>query len=319
MGLESATFISQLTATNPIATDKKNQGDDHLRMLKAVLLATLPNADRAFRFPEVVTKSANYTVVEADDAKIIFCDVTAGSIVLTLPAAPSFDGWSIVIVKGVGNANPVFVNNTIFTQVGAVAKLRIDVPWTETRILWNGGAYVKMGSAGEAFPGTFLYWPAAVAPTGHAFPTGQSLSRADYPELFSAWGVTWGAFDGSSFYAPSLLDRFVVEAGNTYALGATGGATGHVISQANLPNYILPNTLGLADPGHEHLRNKGNVTPPAGGGVAVPTVADGGNSWPSGAAFTDMSITGSITLGGSGVAVDHRPPYLGLRRIFRLC
>ena len=39
MGLESATYISQLVATNPTATDAISQGDDHLRLIKSVLQA----------------------------------------------------------------------------------------------------------------------------------------------------------------------------------------------------------------------------------------------------------------------------------------
>ena len=37
MGLESATYISELVSANPTATDAISQGDDHLRMLKTVL------------------------------------------------------------------------------------------------------------------------------------------------------------------------------------------------------------------------------------------------------------------------------------------
>ncbi len=41
MGLEAATFISGLVATNPVgATDPVSQGDDHIRLLKSTLLAT---------------------------------------------------------------------------------------------------------------------------------------------------------------------------------------------------------------------------------------------------------------------------------------
>jgi hypothetical protein len=48
MGLESATFLSGLVATNPIgATDPKSQGDDHIRLIKSVLLATFPNLNAA--------------------------------------------------------------------------------------------------------------------------------------------------------------------------------------------------------------------------------------------------------------------------------
>lgn len=43
MGLESASYVNQLIATNPTGSDPKSQGDDHLRLLKSVLLATFPN------------------------------------------------------------------------------------------------------------------------------------------------------------------------------------------------------------------------------------------------------------------------------------
>ena len=37
MGVESATYISELVPANPLAGDPVGQGDDHLRMLKTVL------------------------------------------------------------------------------------------------------------------------------------------------------------------------------------------------------------------------------------------------------------------------------------------
>lgn len=43
MALETATYISGLVAANPLSTDPKSQGDDHLRMIKSTLLATFPN------------------------------------------------------------------------------------------------------------------------------------------------------------------------------------------------------------------------------------------------------------------------------------
>ena len=43
MALESATYINQLVVTNPVASDPKSQGDDHLRLLKSTLQATFPN------------------------------------------------------------------------------------------------------------------------------------------------------------------------------------------------------------------------------------------------------------------------------------
>lgn len=44
MGLESATHVNQLVVTNPVgASDPKSQGDDHLRMIKDVLVRDFPN------------------------------------------------------------------------------------------------------------------------------------------------------------------------------------------------------------------------------------------------------------------------------------
>ena len=34
MALETASYISQLTATNPTTSDSVAQGDDHIRMIK---------------------------------------------------------------------------------------------------------------------------------------------------------------------------------------------------------------------------------------------------------------------------------------------
>lgn len=43
MALETATYISGLVATNPLSSDPKSQGDDHLRLIKSTILATFPN------------------------------------------------------------------------------------------------------------------------------------------------------------------------------------------------------------------------------------------------------------------------------------
>jgi hypothetical protein len=41
--LEAATYISDLVSTNPAVADATNQGDDHIRLIKAALKATFPN------------------------------------------------------------------------------------------------------------------------------------------------------------------------------------------------------------------------------------------------------------------------------------
>lgn len=43
MGLEVATYINELQATNPTSSDIKSQGDDHLRVIKGAIKNTFPN------------------------------------------------------------------------------------------------------------------------------------------------------------------------------------------------------------------------------------------------------------------------------------
>lgn len=48
MGFESgAAFLNQLVAANPASGDPRSEGDDHLRKIKEVLLATFPNLNAA--------------------------------------------------------------------------------------------------------------------------------------------------------------------------------------------------------------------------------------------------------------------------------
>lgn len=43
MALETANTINQLVASNPLGTDSKSQGDDHIRLIKKTLRNTFPN------------------------------------------------------------------------------------------------------------------------------------------------------------------------------------------------------------------------------------------------------------------------------------
>ena len=47
MTIESATYISDLVATNPAPGDNVSEGDDHIRLMKTVIKATLPSVTSA--------------------------------------------------------------------------------------------------------------------------------------------------------------------------------------------------------------------------------------------------------------------------------
>ena len=52
MGLETATYISDLVPSNPPWTDKRRQGDDHLRLIKKALKNTFPQISNAVEISE---------------------------------------------------------------------------------------------------------------------------------------------------------------------------------------------------------------------------------------------------------------------------
>ncbi|MCP4929045.1 MAG: hypothetical protein GY918_08340 [Gammaproteobacteria bacterium] len=47
MGLESSTYIDGLVSTNPLGTDNRNQGDDHIRLIKSTIKASFPDVNDA--------------------------------------------------------------------------------------------------------------------------------------------------------------------------------------------------------------------------------------------------------------------------------
>lgn len=116
MGLESATYVGQLNSSNPAASDQRSQGDDHIRLVKATLLASFPAVTGAVTpthtelnyvdgvtsaiqtqldslatqvgdaFNWQTTKTGAYAA-NAWDA--VPCDTTSAAFTVTLPASPT--------------------------------------------------------------------------------------------------------------------------------------------------------------------------------------------------------------------------------------
>ena len=149
--------------------------------------------------------------------------------------------------------------------------------------------------------------------------------------------------DGSNG-TPDLRDRFVVGAGLSYAVGATGGNVTNVITQTNMPAHThsvsvngTTNNAGghnhtINDGGHAHtpLGNQGQfiVTDSAntsnnvnmvGGQFA--TYNGGGTTSTSHTGVSNnsvadhahqISISGTSGSAGSGSSIENRPPYYSL-------
>ena len=82
MALESGTYINSLVATNPVSTDGLAAADDHMRLIKATILASFPNITGAMTATHAVLNGldARMTAIEtafASGTKMIFQQTTA--------------------------------------------------------------------------------------------------------------------------------------------------------------------------------------------------------------------------------------------------
>ena len=67
MGLETASYISQLVDTNPVDGDPVGEGDNHLRMVKTVLKNSFPSTSTAAVIPNVSSQSGKYLTTDGTD------------------------------------------------------------------------------------------------------------------------------------------------------------------------------------------------------------------------------------------------------------
>lgn len=141
MSLEAANFVSELVATNPESDDDRSQGDDHLRLIKAILQGTFPNASRAFYFDGGVAKTGDYDVLISDENKTIFADATGGVVDFDLPVVGLFSGFNFKVTKTDATANAVTLTPDSGTINGA-ASLSIGSQFGGATVIWTGSTWI---------------------------------------------------------------------------------------------------------------------------------------------------------------------------------
>jgi hypothetical protein len=121
MGLETATYISELNSANPTTLDQKSQGDDHLRLLKSVLKATFPNLSTAMTADAGELNQLDGTTISAF-IKTVLDDANAAAVFTTL-------GISAFVQTILDDADAATVRATIGAGVGN-ALLNAVQTWT---------------------------------------------------------------------------------------------------------------------------------------------------------------------------------------------
>ncbi len=122
----------------------------------------------------------------------------------------------------------------------------------------------------------------------------------------------WALCDGQTSHGrktPDLRGRFVVGAGATYAVGATGGRASYTLAASQLPAhshlYAGDDHLDQVKPGSTGYSAADNIQQSTGGYDAVSD--NSGNA----AIYRTSSV-------GSGASIENRPPYYALCYIMRV-
>tara|TARA_B100000965_G_scaffold281531_1_gene239424 strand:- start:4061 stop:5638 length:1578 start_codon:yes stop_codon:yes gene_type:complete len=159
------------------------------------------------------------------------------------------------------------------------------------------------GSGGGMIPvGGIIIWSGAQ----NAIPTG------------------WALCDGSSG-RPDLRNRFVVGAGSTYSVGATGGdKDAYTVSHTHTTNSTGSHAHGVSDPGHLHSYLRTTNFASGGGDASNRRAPFQETSTNTAGNFTGISISSggshshSVNSSGSSGTNKNLPPYYALCYIIKL-
>jgi hypothetical protein len=165
-GLESATYIDDLVSTNPDGSlDKVSQGDDHIRLIKAVLKAQFPNLGAApvDATADELTGAAVANVANTYSADRLY--VRNGT-----PSDNSVrvTADSMLVTNAAGGAARLATVDVTGSLVGGTGLNKLDTgveapsTWYYVYVVWDGttaGALLSLASdAPTAPPSGYTFW-----------------------------------------------------------------------------------------------------------------------------------------------------------------
>ena len=311
MALETATYISDLVATNPAASDPTGQGDDHIRILKATLQATFPSVAGAV--------SATHTDLSALPALRTTVATNQTNMVSRVTDTAS---TASLTITGTGK----FLDAPSLKQGGNVLLPRGAI------IMWSGalsavpaGWQLCDGTNGTPdLRGVFVLGAGAAAPYPAALLTGGSTVFTGATSVIA--GHTHGASTG---VAGGHSHTGTTSTAGSHSHGGTVG--GHVLSLSEIPSHdhglgsstIITFAGAGGSTGLGAPSNAGSVnSSPQGGGASHDhtITADGGHSHTTAtSAVADHAHSIASDGGHSHTAtVSGLPPYVALGLIMKL-
>jgi microcystin-dependent protein len=192
--------------------------------------------------------------------------------------------------------------------VGAINELTLDFNWFENGDVGVSFAVEESEKMLEAMLfmgfnpipiGLIHPFASATIPDGYLLCDGGSYATADFPELFTVVGYSFGG-SGADFNVPNLIDRTVVGSSGVFAFGDVGGTTEETLDVSQIPSHTH------ADSGHSHTIPLVTSAPAQAGvgfagDVTVPILTNN----------TGTSSANNQNTGGDG-AHNNMQPYMSL-------
>lgn len=286
MGLETSTYIDGLVVTNPLSTDPKSAGDDHLRLLKSTIKATFPNVTGAvtpthteLNFVDGVT-SAIQTQLDA----LVVVDALKAPI-----ASPTFTGTPAAPTAAFGTsttqlATTAFVGAAAFnaalpSQTGNADK----VPTTDgTNASWTASlkASVMRWVDGTDITKKLAFGLSAIT-------TGTTRTMTVPDADFTVAILAANTFTGQQTFAETMDTVYTITDGAAFEIDPANGNVQIVTLGASrtpaATNFAAGQTVILGiDDGTAYAITWTTVAPTwvkAGGAGAAPTLATTGYTW----------------------------------------
>lgn len=231
----------------------------------------------------------------------------SGGLIYTYQAGSSTPLATYTDINGtVANANPIVLNSS--------GRLANEI-WLTYGYFYK---FVLKDSSGSTI-GTYdnLYGIVGVqTAVGTTIPTGMiSLWYGSIGSVPSGWYLC----DGTNG-TPDLRDRFIVGAGSTYSVAATGGSTDAIVVTHT---HTATSTSTVTDPGHTHATSFYIVndfnTPQNYKGISYSDDQTGTTTVTSNSATTGVTVATSTTNASSGTSGTNAnlPPYYALAYVMK--
>lgn len=276
MALETGTYIKDLVSSNPTGSDAKSQGDDHLRLIKSVLLNSIAGFQGVVLVGGTDTGAANAYVLPA-----AIPAYTTGMLVIW-QATNANTGASTININSLGAKSIFRSDGTALSANDIVANQNIVMTYngTEFRLLVQGNALIKGNNLSDVGNAATSRTNLGAAASG----TNTDITSLNSPALGSATATTQSAADNTTKVS-------------TTAFVTT--ALANLLAAAN--SWTNTNTFkGVTETVYTISDGASFEINPANG--SIQTITLGANRTPKGTSFANgQSVTLQVTAGANSL------------------